>query len=65
MYLHCTSGISRAPALAVTYLCLFKKVKVWRSAEDVYKLVKQFHPNSCVNLRVVASTVQDNQEFQA
>jgi protein-tyrosine phosphatase len=31
VYLHCTSGISRAPALLVVYLCLFKRVKQWQS----------------------------------
>lgn len=29
VYLHCTSGISRAPAVLLVYLCLFKRVKQW------------------------------------
>ena len=35
VYVHCTSGISRAPAVVIAYLCLFKKIKCWQSIEDV------------------------------
>lgn len=27
--IHCSSGMSRAPAVVITYLCLFKRLKQW------------------------------------
>ena len=46
VFIHCSSGMSRAPAVVVTYLCLFKRVKQWQSTSLVSQFVKAFHVNS-------------------
>ena len=40
VYIHCTSGLSRSPAVLITYLSLFKKIKFWDRAEDILKFIK-------------------------
>lgn len=46
VFIHCSSGMSRAPAVVITYLCLFKKIKQWRDPLLVAQFVKAFHSNS-------------------
>lgn len=29
VYVHCTAGMGRAPAVVLVYLCLFKKLSCW------------------------------------
>jgi predicted protein tyrosine phosphatase len=65
VYLHCTSGISRAPAVALVYLCLFKRVKQWQNPHYVAQFVKAFHVNSNPNMRAVNRVVEANMEFQS
>ena len=43
VYVHCSSGLSRAPSVVLMYLCLFKKVKSWRSVDDTVKYLKMFN----------------------
>ena len=64
VYVHCTSGISRAPAVVLAYLCLFKRVKQWQNPSYVSSFVKQFHVNSNPNMRAVERVVQANLGFQ-
>lgn len=65
VFIHCSSGVSRAPAVAITYLCLFKKVKCWDNPDDVAHFVKAFNPNICPNMRMVKKCVEANRDFQA
>lgn len=64
VYIHCTSGISRAPTVVLVYLCLFKRVKQWQNPYSVAQLVKAFHLNSSPNMRAVKRVVEANLEFQ-
>lgn len=64
VYVHCSSGICRAPAVALVYLCLFKRVKQWQNPYYVAQFVKAFHVNSCPNMRAVQRVVEANLEFQ-
>ena len=57
VYVHCTSGISRAPALIVTYLCLFKKVKQWETPRKVAQYLRTYHFNSKPNLRAIERVI--------
>ena len=34
VFVHCSSGVSRSPTLALTYLCLYKKIEDWRNPES-------------------------------
>ena len=63
VYVHCTSGISRAPALLIVYLCLFKRVKQWQSPYHVCQFVKAFHINTNPNMRAVQRVVEANIAF--
>ena len=64
VYIHCTSGISRAPTVVMVYLCLFKRVKQWQNPYYVAQFVKAFHLNSSPNMRAVQRVVEANLEFQ-
>lgn len=44
-FVHCSSGVSRAPTLALTYLCVFKRVSSWASVEKTNAFVKSTHPS--------------------
>lgn len=64
VYVHCSSGISRAPAVVIVYLCLFKRIKQWADPAAVAQFVKAFHPNSNPNMRAVNRVISANREFQ-
>jgi protein-tyrosine phosphatase len=59
VYVHCCSGVTRGPTLAVVYLCLFLKVQQWQSIFEVEKLVRQAHPVAVVNMKAVARAVKE------
>ena len=64
VYIHCNSGLSRSPAVLITYLSLFKKIKCWDRAEDVLKFVKTMNPKLCPNMRVIKKCLVTNKQFQ-
>ena len=53
VYVHCTAGMGRAPAIVVTYLCLFKQMDP--DEADLY--VKQYRKVSVPNMRAVKEIV--------
>ena len=65
VYVHCSSGISRAPAVVIVYLCLFKKIKCWQRVEDVAHFVKAFNNNISPNIRAIEKTIKANLYFQS
>ena len=42
VYVQGTSGIGRAPAVVMAYLCLFKKVDFWSDVYVVDQFLKQY-----------------------
>jgi protein-tyrosine phosphatase len=44
VFIHCTSGLSRAPTVVLTYLCLFKRVKCWMDLRESLKFLRVFFP---------------------
>ena len=42
VYVQGTSGIGRAPAVVMAYLCLFKKVDFWSDVNVVEQFLKQY-----------------------
>jgi predicted protein tyrosine phosphatase len=65
VFVHCTSGLSRAPAVIIIYLCLYKKHKSWRNPDDVAHFVKAFNHKITPNMKIVNKCIQANLEFQA
>lgn len=55
---HCTTGISRAPTVILTYLCLYKKTKTWYNIPKSEDYLKRFHPICHPNLKVVQKTLK-------
>lgn len=53
VYVHCTAGMGRAPAIVLTYLCLFKKM----NPEDADIFVKSYRTVSAPNMRAVKEVV--------
>lgn len=64
VFIHCNSGLSRSPAVLITYMCLFKKIKCWERAEDVLKFVKTMNSKLCPNMRVIKKCLATNKQFQ-
>jgi len=64
VYVHCNSSISRSPALIMTYLCLFLKIRTWENLGEAHKLFKQFHHISEPNLKVVQKLLKKHKLFQ-
>jgi protein-tyrosine phosphatase len=51
VYVHCTAGMGRAPAVVLVYLCLFHPEKMEPLQADKY--VKSFRSVSVPNMAVV------------
>jgi predicted protein tyrosine phosphatase len=64
VYIHCASGTSRAPAVVITYLALFKKIKCWQSSEDIAHFVKAFNQKIHPNMRITNKCIEANYDFQ-
>lgn len=64
VYVHCTSGLSRSPAVVLTYLCLFKKIKCWQTPEEALKYIRTFNPQFNPNMRIIKKCIAANKEFQ-
>ena len=64
VYVHCAAGVSRAPAVIIMYLCLFKKLKCWQGVEDVFNFVKAFNGNIHPNIKAIQKCLVANTHFQ-
>ena len=56
VYVHCTAGMGRAPAVVLVYLCLYKGM----NPDDADRFVKSFRSVSVPNMQVVREVVQAN-----
>ncbi len=54
VYVHCTAGMGRAPAVVLVYLCLFKGFE----PEEADKYVKEWRKVSVPNMRAVKEVVE-------
>lgn len=64
VYVHCTSGLTRAPAVILAYLCLFKKIKCWQTPDEALKYIRGFNPKLNPNMRIIKKCIEANKEFQ-
>lgn len=63
-YIHCSSGVTRAPTLTLVYLCLFKKIEQWKVLQNACKYLMNFSPEILPNLKVVQRVIDQNIAFQ-
>lgn len=61
---HCTSGISRSPAVVIVYLCLFLKNERWQYPGEVKAFVDQFHKMGMPNMEAVEDVIANNKHLQ-
>ena len=64
VYLHCSSGVTRAPTLAIIFLCLFKLIEPWRHLEASFRYLQNFNKEIAPNLKVVQRVLDQNSSFQ-
>ena len=64
VFVHCSTGISRAPTAILAYLCLFKKVSCWYNLDRAQDHLEKYHPVSHPNMQVVEKCLEMNKEFQ-
>ena len=64
VYVHCTSGLARAPAVILAYLCLFKKIKCWQTPDEALKFIRAFNPKLNPNMRIIKKCIEANKDFQ-
>lgn len=60
VYVHCNSGVTRAPSVAIAYLCLFLKHPQWQDPKEVEKFVRSHHTVSTPNMLVTEKCIKQN-----
>lgn len=63
LLVHCTSGVTRSPTVALTYLCIFKKIEDWDNPLGFSNYLKVLNPRIFPNMSVVNRTINNNQNF--
>jgi protein-tyrosine phosphatase len=53
VYLHDNTGISRAPTLLLSYLCLYVKIRTYDSPADAVKLIQSYSECAYPNFKAV------------
>ena len=64
VYMYDTTAISRAPTVALSYLCLCKRRKNWQDLDKCEEHLKSCHPIGCPNIRMVKKCIEENSFFQ-
>jgi len=64
VYIHCGSSITRGPTLALSYLCLFVKLRTYSNLTEANRLLKQYHQVAMPNLTIVKKLLKNNKLFQ-
>ena len=64
VYVHCTAGMGRAPAVVLAYLCLFKKVEDWDDPAAVDLWLKSHRKVCTPNMTAVTQVIEENKWFQ-
>lgn len=63
VYIHDNSSISRAPALILTYLCLFCKLRTMDNLKEAERVLKQYHHMSNPNSTVIRALLLKHKAF--
>ena len=57
VYVHCTAGMGRAPASAICYFILYKKVSMWRDLAACDRFVKTHRKVSTPNMKAMGNAI--------
>jgi len=57
VYVHCTAGMGRAPASALCYYILFKRLSCWRDPAACDRLIKKYRKVSTPNMRAIGNAI--------
>lgn len=60
VFVHCTTGYNRAPAVLITYLCLFMQHEQWRDVDAVAQWLKNQYSASYPNMKTVKQAIEKN-----
>lgn len=63
LLVHCTSGVTRSPTVALAYLCIFKKIEDWDNPHGFSNYLRVLNPRIFPNMSVVNRTISNNQNF--
>lgn len=63
VFVHCTSGYNRAPAVLLVFLCLFMVHQHWRNPQNVGTWLRSHYSASYPNLKVVQQTIAKNAQI--
>jgi hypothetical protein len=64
VYVHCTSAVTRAPTVAITYMCLFIKNHHYKQPNLIAQYVKKQHSVSFPNMKAVHAVLKNNSGIQ-
>lgn len=65
VFVHCSSGVSRAPTLVLVYLALFLQHKHWDNLTELHNFVLEYYHVSMANLIIAQKCIEVNREFQS
>mmetsp|Transcript_5298 Transcript_5298/g.8928 ORF Transcript_5298/g.8928 Transcript_5298/m.8928 type:complete len:295 (+) Transcript_5298:843-1727(+) len=65
VYLHCSTGVSRAPTLALVYLALFLKHKHWNNLGELQRYIRHIYYPSMANLKIAQMVIDKHRDFQS
>lgn len=63
VFVHCTTGYNRAPAVMIAYLCLFMQHPDWQDVDAVAKWLKDQYSASYPNLRMVKMAIEHHRHL--
>ena len=64
VYVHCTSSVTRAPTVAIAYICLFIKNHQYKQPNLIAQYVKKHHAVSFPNMKAVHAVLKSNTGIQ-
>ena len=64
VFMYDTTAISRAPTVALAYLCLCKRRNDWYDLDKCEEYLRFCHPVASPNMRMVRKCIEENSVFQ-
>lgn len=62
VYVHCDTSITRAPTVAIAYLCLYCRTSDWQRPAKVYNMMKREAYRMHPNMKAVCKMLKDNRQ---
>lgn len=64
VFIHCYTGISRAPTVIIAYLALFLRHPAWNDLEELRTYLRRYYGMGEPNMRAVKLCIERNQAIQ-